>query len=102
MLILPLVFCLASCAHVQPVQQVRLNPASALGPRPRHAAPRAVQPAYAALSSCTGPVPRRLTRARKDELFRQFAAQDSPQDGQPDSAPTPAKARKAACRTAGR
>lgn len=102
-LILPLLLCLAACAHVQPVQQMRLNPVGAPVPPPRRAAARAPQPAYAAASSsCAGPASRRLTRARKDELFRQFAAQDGPQDGQPDSAPTPAKGRTPACRTAGR
>ena len=100
MLILPLLFCLGACAHVQPI---RLNPVSTLVQSPHRPTARAAQPSYAAAaSSCVGPSSRRLTRARKDELFRQFAAQDSPPEGQPDSAPMPAKARTPACRTAGR
>ncbi len=96
LILLPLL-CVAACVRGQPIV---LNPASIhLLPPPyvEHAAlPTHV--AAAPRPPCTGAAARRLTRARKDELFRQFASQD----GQPDDAPTPAKAPTAACRTAGR
>lgn len=100
-LILLLLLCLAACVRQQPI---RLSPAIAYSLPERHVA-RSVQPSHAAPHpSCDGPTSRRLTRARKRELFRQFAAQDqtAAPDSQPDAAPLPAEARKPACRTAGR
>lgn len=96
LILLPLL-CLAACVHGRPIM---LSPASIHLSSPRNAA-QAAPPAHVAAAPrppCTGPAARRLTRARKHELFRQFASQDS----QPDSSPTPAKAPTAACRTAGR
>ena len=100
LILLPLL-CLAACAHEQPI---RVAPLSIHLSPPRYAA-RAVQPVHAAPSPCARPAARKLTRVRKDELFRQFAAQDGPRDDAPapdDSPLRPAKARQAACRAAGR
>ncbi len=100
LILLPLL-CLAACVRQQPI---RLSPVVAYSLPERHVA-RAIQPAHAAPHpSCDGPTSRRLTRERKRELFRQFAAQgqSAAQDSQPDDAPPPAEARKPACRTAGR
>ncbi len=95
-ILLPLL-CVAACVRGPPIV---LRPASIYLSPPRDVA-RAAAPTHIATAPrlpCTGPVARRLTRARKDELFRQFTSQD----GQPDDPPTPAKAPTAACRTAGR
>jgi len=96
LILLPLL-CLAACVRGQPIV---LSPASIHLSPPRDVA-RAAPPTHVAAAPrlpCTGPAARRLTRARKRELFRQFASHD----GQPDDSPTPAKASTAACRTAGR
>ncbi len=96
LILLPLL-CLAACVRGQPIV---LNPASIHLSPPRNLA-HAAPPTHAAAAPrlpCSSLAARRLTRARKDELFRQFASQD----GQPDDSPTPAKAPTDACRTAGR
>ena len=95
LILLPLLS-LAACAHGPPI---RLSPASATVAVPRHDAHATLAAQITgSRSPCAGPASRRLTRARKDELFRQFAADD----GQPHDPPPPAKAPTSACRTAGR
>ena len=95
LILLPLLS-LAACVHEPPI---RLSPASTTLAVPRHVAHDTLATHLAASRSpCTGPASRRLTKARKDELFRQFAAHD----GRPDEPPPPAKAPMPACRTAGR
>ena len=91
LILLPLLS-LAACVYQPPI---RLNPAVAV---PRHVAHDTLATHLtASRPPCAGPAPRRLTRARKDELFRQFAEHD----GRPDEPPPPAKAQVPACRTAG-
>ena len=95
LILLPLLS-LAACAHGPPI---RLNPASATVAVPRPVAHVTLATHLdASRSPCAGPASRRLTKAREDELFRQFAAHD----GRAAEPPPPAKARVSACRTAGR
>ena len=95
LILLSLLF-VTACVRGQPIVP---SPASIYLSPPRnlpHAAPPTHVAAFPRLL-CTGPTAHRLTRARTDELFRQFASQDS----QPDNLPMLAKASTDACRTAG-